>query len=174
MQGLLDYDTPVVDAFIPENVSNIGPGLLKSETMGACIFTLAESYFNQAEAVLSQGGDAQSLYESGIEASFDYLGVGGASGYYAQPVANVSWANSSNKLEAIITQKWIATNGITAEQSWFDYNRTGYPSNLPISDQATSSDRPVRLYYPASELSSNGGNVPSQPDAFTAKIFWAN
>jgi len=174
MQGLLDYDTPVVDAFIPENVSNIGPGLLKSETMGACIFTLAESYFNQAEAVLSQGGDAQSFYESGIEASFDYLGAGGASGYYAQPVANVSWANSSNKLEAIITQKWIATNGITAEQSWFDYNRTGYPSNLPVSDQASSSDRPVRLYYPASELSSNGGNVPSQPDAFTAKIFWAN
>ncbi|UMB61925.1 SusD/RagB family nutrient-binding outer membrane lipoprotein [Lutibacter sp. A80] len=174
VQGLLDYDTPVVDAYIPENVSNIGPGLLKSEAMGACIFTLAESYFNQAEAILSQGGDAKSLYESGIEASFDYLGVSGASGYYAQPVANVSWDNSSNKLEAIITQKWLATNGITAEQSWFDYNRTGYPSNLPISSQASTSDRPVRLYYPASELSSNGGNVPSQPDAFTAKIFWAN
>ncbi len=176
VQGLLDYDTPVVDAFIPENVSNIGPGLLKSETMGACIFTLAESYLNQAEAALTQPslGDAQTFYEMGIEASFDYLGVGGASGYYSQPVANVSWANSSNKLEAIITQKWIATNGITAEQSWFDYNRTGYPSNLPISSQASTSDRPVRLYYPASELSSNGGNVPSQPDAFTAKIFWAN
>lgn len=174
VQGLLDYDTPVVDAYIPENVSNLGPGLLKSESMGACIFTLAESYFNQAEAILNQGGDAQSYYESGIEASFDYLGVSGASGYYAQPVANVSWSKSSNKLEAIITQKWIATNGLTAEQSWFDYNRTGYPSNLPISSQASTTDRPVRLYYPASELSSNGANVPTQPNAFTAKIFWAN
>ncbi|UMB55247.1 SusD/RagB family nutrient-binding outer membrane lipoprotein [Lutibacter sp. A64] len=174
VQGLLDYDTPIVDAYVPENVSNIGPGLLKNASMGACIFTLAESYFNQAEALLSQGGDAKSLYESGIEASFDYLGASGASSYYSQPSSNVSWDSSSNKLEAIITQKWIATNGITAEQSWFDYTRTGYPSNLPISSQASTSDRPVRLYYPASELSSNGGNVPSQPDAFTAKIFWAN
>jgi len=175
-QGLLDYDTPVVDAFVPELVSNLGPGLLKSETMGACIFTLAESYFNQAEAALNSTsvGNAQTFYEAGIEASFDYLGATGASGYYGTSLENVNWASSSNKLEAIITQKWIAVNGITAEQSWFDYSRTGYPANLPISIQATSSDRPVRLFYPASELSSNGGNVPSQPDAFTAKIFWAN
>lgn len=175
-QGLLDYDTPVVDAYIPELVSNIGPGLLKSETMGACIFTLAESYFNQAEAALNSPsvGNAQTFYEAGIEASFDYLGAPDAAAYYSQARPNVNWVASSNKLEAIITQKWIAVNGITAEQSWFDYSRTGYPSNLPISIQATSSDRPVRLYYPASELSSNGGNVPSQPDAFTAKIFWAN
>ena len=176
VQGLLDYDTPVLDAFMPELVSNVGPGILKGEDMGANIFSLAESYFNQAEAALTQTslGDAQDFYESGIEASFDYLGASNASAYYTQTAANISWNSSSNKLEAIITQKWIATNGITAEQSWFDYNRTGYPSNLPISSQASTSDRPVRLYYPASELSSNGGNVPSQPNAFTAKIFWAN
>ena len=49
-QGLLDYDTPVVDAYMPDKVSNIGPGILKSGDMDAIIFTLAESYFNQAEA----------------------------------------------------------------------------------------------------------------------------
>lgn len=175
-QGLLDYDTPVADAFVPEKVSNIGPGLLKSEKMGACIFTLAESYFNQAEAALNQPslGDAKSLYESGITASFAYLGTPGASAYYAQPFNNVNYTSSSNKLEAIITQKWIAVNGLTAEQSWFDYSRTGFPANLPKSRQATSSDRPVRLFYTAGELSANGANVPAQPNAFTAKIFWAN
>jgi len=175
VQGLLDYDTPVADAFIPELVSNVGPGILKSAAMGACIFTLAESYFNQAEAMLSNSslGTAKTAYENGIKASFDYLGASDAAAYYNLAVPNVGW-NSSNKLEAIITQKWIATNGITAEQSWFDYTRTGYPSGLPISSQASTSDRPVRLYYPASELSANGGNVPTQPDAFTAKIFWAN
>ena len=175
-QGLLDYDTPVVDAFIPENVSNIGPGLLKNEQMGACIFTLAESYFNQAEAALNQPslGSAEIFYESGISASFAYLGAPGASTYYALPFNNVNYNSSSNKLEAIITQKWIAVNGITAEQSWFDYTRTGFPANLPKSSQATSSDRPVRLFYPASEFSSNGSNVPAQPNVFTAKIFWAN
>ena len=176
VQGLLDYDTPVVDAFIPALVSNVGPGILKSATMDVTIFTLAESYFNQAEAslTLSGFGDSQSLYESGIEASFNFLGAPDASDYYSQNINLVGWANSSNKLEAIITQKWIAVNGITAEQSWFDYSRTGYPSNVPVPLTASTSDRPVRLYYPAGELSANGANVPSQPDAFSAKIFWAN
>ncbi len=176
IQGLLDYDSPVVDALVPELVSNIGPGILKSGTMGANILTLAESYFNQAEAAILglTSGDAHSLYESGIEASFDYLGAPDASTYYSKNQNLVSWDASSNKLEAIITQKWIAVNGITAEQSWFDYSRTGYPSGLPISQLATTNDRPVRLFYPADEWSVNGENVPTQPDAFTAKIFWGN
>lgn len=175
VQGLLDYDTPVPDAYVPELVSNIGPGILKSATMGACIFTLAESYFNQAEATLKAGGNAQPLYEAGIAASFDYLGAEGASEYYSQAVPLVGWNSSTGQeLEAIITQKWIAVNGITAEQSWFDYSRTGYPSNLPISELASTPDRPVRLFYTADEISANGANVPSQPNAFTEKIFWGN
>ncbi|WP_255702608.1 SusD/RagB family nutrient-binding outer membrane lipoprotein [Antarcticibacterium sp. 1MA-6-2] len=97
-----------------------------------------------------------------------------ASSYYNQNAANIGWSASSDKIEAIITQKWIATNGINAEQSWYDYNRTGFPENLPISLQASTPDRPVRLAYPASELTSNGNNVPSQPDVFNTKIFWAN
>lgn len=174
-QGLLDYDTPVPDAFVPELVSNIGPGILKSGDMDAIIYSLAECYFNQAEAALNgfiSGGDAQTqaYYESGIQASFDYLGAPGASIYYGQAINNVGW-NSS--LEAIITQKWIAVNSITAEQSWFDYSRTGYPSGLPISLLASTPDRPVRLFYTAGDISSNGANVPSpQPNAFDAKIFW--
>ena len=86
----------------------------------------------------------------------------------------VDWSASPNKMEAIITQKWLALNGVNAFESWVEYNRTGYPSNLPISTYASQADRPVRLEYPASELSSNGGNVPNQPDAFSDKIFWAN
>jgi len=52
--------------------------------------------------------------------------------------------------------------------------RTGFPTNLPVSLKASTDDRPVRLYYPAGEISANGENVPDQPDAFTDKIFWAN
>ncbi len=176
MQGLLDYDTPIADQYMPDLVSNVGPGLLKSGIMGATIFTMAENYFNQAEAALTLSGfgDAQSLYESGITASFAYLGAPDADLYYSQHISLVGWASTVNKLEAIITQKWIAVNGLTAEQSWFDYSRTGFPRNLPISDLASTNDRPVRLFYPSSEISSNGGNVPSQPDAFSTKIFWAN
>lgn len=175
-QGLLDYDTPIVDAFVPEMVSNIGPGILKGGNMDAVIYTLAECYLNQAEAALNGylAGDPKAFYESGVEASFDYLGTSGFSTYIGQSNNNVSYDNSTDKLEAIITQKWIATNSITAEQSWFDYSRTGFPLDLPISLLASTDDRPVRIFYPASELTSNGDNVPSQPNAFTDKIFWAN
>ncbi len=178
VQGLLDYDTPIPDQFVPELVSNIGPGLLKDPSQDAVIYTLAECYLNQAEAKLKElitaGDDAKTLYESGIEASFNYLGVDASDfdTYIAQSKDLVGWDDSPNKLQAIITQKWIAVNGITAEQSWFDYSRTGYPADLPISLQSAKPDRPVRLYYPAGEYSSNGENVPAQPDAFTDKIFW--
>jgi hypothetical protein len=179
-QGLLDYDTPVPDAYIPEMVSNIGPGILKSAEQGAVIFSLAENYFNQAEAAykgyLPVPDEGKDLYQRGITASFEYLGLSSsdAEGYYSLSANLVGWDASSNKKEAIITQKWLAVNGITAEQSWFDYSRTGYPSGLPISLLATTPDRPVRLFYVAGELSSNGANVPTQPNAFTAKVFWAN
>jgi len=180
---LLDYDTPIVDRYEPDNVSNFGPGLLKGPDQDAIIFTLAESYLNQAEVALKGflPGTAKSLYQAGIAASFDYLiddeGVDAAEvaeSYYTQPIVNVGWDISPNKQEAIIVQKWIAVNGLDAIQSWFDYNRTGFPSDIPIPLNYTATpDRPVRLLYPASELASNSDNVPAQKNAFTDKIFWA-
>jgi hypothetical protein len=180
-QGLLDYDTPVADQYMPDKVSNIGPGILKSADMDAIILTLAEHFFNLAElrqkGLLTTGPSAQALYESGITASFLYLGLdeADATDYYTTAQSLIGWNSSSNKLQAIITQKWIATNGLTAEQSWFDYSRTGYPSGLPLPlNYNATADRPVRLFYPAGEYSSNGANVPTQPNAFTEKIFWGN
>ncbi len=180
-QGLLDYDTPVIDAYMHEFVSNIGPGILKSGDQDAVIFTLAENFLNLAELrekdLLSSGDDAKTLFEKGVTASFLYLGLEEADAmkYYKQGMALANYEFSANKIEAIITQKWVAVNGITAEQSWFDYTRTGYPEGIPIPlNYSKTPDRPVRLFYPAGEYSSNGKNVPTQPDAFTAKIFWAN
>jgi hypothetical protein len=175
-QGLLDYDIPVVDQYMPEKVSLIGPGILKGANMGSVIFTLAESYFNLAEAAQKAliTGNAKDYYDNGVIASFNLLGAPGASAYITSNVALKDWNATPNKIELIITQKWIAVNGMTAEQSWFDYSRTGYPSGLPISRLSPKPDRPVRLFYPAGETTSNGANLPSQPDAFTAKIFWAN
>lgn len=160
----------------PDVLSNIGPGLLIGPDQGSVIFTLAESYFNRAEAALKGfgPGDPEALYYNGIEASFDLLGAPDFEDYISQNEENVNYDASPDKLEAIITQKWIAVNGITALQSWFDYNRTGYPENLPISLEASTNDRPVRLFYPASEKASNAANVPTQKNAFTDKVFWAN
>jgi hypothetical protein len=124
------------------------------------------------------GGDPATFYTNGVVASFLYLGLADtdAATYLSQSSTNnISYGNAANKLEAIITQKWIALNGITAEQSWFDYTRTGYPLGLPISEMADATKgRPVRLAYPASEITGNPANLPEQPNAFTSKIFWAN
>jgi len=165
----------------PDFVSNIGPGHLKSPTMTAVIFTEAELYFNLAElAFKGFGGDPKEYYYDGVLASMDYLApdatnnVQKRDSYLNQSFQNVSYDASSNKLEAILTQKWLATNGITAEQSWFDYSRTGLPSFIPVSEDASTDDRPVRLAYPASEITANNENVPDQPNVFTNKIFWAN
>lgn len=181
--------------YAPSLVSNIGPGRLKSPTQPGIIFTLAERYFNEAELALKGfGGDPEALYNAGVTASFVTLGVEGtiddddnpetpevattpeqeAATYLAQARPNINYGASPNKLEAIITQKWLAVNGVTAEQSWFDWVRTGYPSNLPVSQEAPNLQRPVRLSYPASEVGGNTANVPTQPNVFTDEIFWAN
>ena len=164
------------DEYTEEFVSNIGPGLLKGPDQDAVLMPLAEAYFLRAEAV-EHGyitGSSQNLYESGITASFNYLGTPNPSAYYGNGMDLVDWTASTNKMETIITQKWLALNGLNGFESWVEYNRTGYPSNLPISELASTADRPVRLFYPASEISSNGLNVPAQPNAFTTKIFWSN
>lgn len=172
--GTLDQD----DKYLPENVSNIGPGIFKAADQPAVILTLAEDKLNRAE--LAQRGlsseDAKALYEEGIEASCNLLGVASAdaNAYISRAINNVAWDSSPNKIEAIITQKWVSTNGLTAEQAWFDYSRTGYPTGVPVPLNQPYTERPVRVAYPASEYSSNGNNVPVQPDVFSVKIFWAN
>jgi len=172
----VDQGAPNTDQGLSvDYVSNVGTGILKGYDMDQVIMTLAEVYFNLSELALAAGDDAtaEAYYEAGVAASFSYLGAGDYTTYLSQVVQNVGWSGSSDKLQAIITQKWIALNGIDAIQSWFDYSRTGYPANLPVSQQATTSDRPVRLFYPASEGTGNPNAPATQPNAFTSKIFWA-
>lgn len=139
---------------------------------------LSEALFLQAEAVARgyMSGDAESLYNNAITESFNFLGVEdyatAASDYYAQDL--VSYTASSNKIKSIITQKWIALNGTSSIELWIEYNRTGYPSGLPIPDDSGRTIRPYRLLYPTSELARNADNVPTQTSEtpFTDKIFW--
>ncbi|AUC86455.1 SusD/RagB family nutrient-binding outer membrane lipoprotein [Polaribacter sp. ALD11] len=168
--------------FTSDDLSHIGPGLLKSSTQDQPIFMLSESLLLQAEAMVRgyiSGGDAgaQAMYESAIEESFTYLGVpdavNEAQTYYGQALPNMGWASSPDKIEAIITQKWIASNGTNAIESWVELTRTGFPSSLPIPSDSDGV-RPVRLLYPSSEVGRNSENVPAQTrtDAFTSNPFW--
>lgn len=59
--------------------------------------------------------------------------------------------NSDNALEAILTQKWLATFFIGIE-SWCDYRRTGYPL-LRTDGPAAGNNHilPTRMRYPSDE-----------------------
>ena len=115
----------------------------------------SEVYFLLAEAALhgfAVGGTAESLYEKGIEMSFEENGIASSevadymssglkpsaySFHLTNPSVNVdvpavteattAWSGTDEeKLEKIMIQKWIALypNG---QEAWTEYRRTGYP-----------------------------------------------
>lgn len=154
------------------------------------VYYAAETFFLKAEAALKgwigSADQAKNYYEQGIRISMEQYGT--AIGDYLTNIAipteykdriysarnftlsntpSVSWENGSNKLEKIITQKWIANYPLGFE-AWCDYRRTGYPRLiLPVNNLSTvgyigsiNNDRLVRrLPYPISEISNNSTNV---------------
>jgi hypothetical protein len=173
------------------STSAVGAGLLKGFTQNEWIFSDFESLFLQSEATqrgwLTGGPSAQALYESAITQSFVYMyelannqvdptldPAADATTLYTSGIVDADWTASPNKLEAIITQKWAALNGVDWVEAWTDYRRLGIP-NLPISAAPTHVEPqiPVRYLYPQSEYNTNA-NTPALPAnaQFTAKIFW--
>ena len=163
-----DGGSTIQDASLPSP-----SGLLQGSSAPAVLISSFESQFLQSEAALYGWipGDPQALYNEAITESFEYLKVqsadSAANAYYSQPLNNVNYAASSNKVQAIITQKWAALNGISMLESYNDFRRLGFPNDLPQSPQANH-PFPRRLLYPLSEQSTNAANVPASP----AKIFW--
>lgn len=178
-------------------------GTLKGSSMGQPIMLAAESYLLQAEAVVRGiiAGDAKSLFEKGIEASFRYLykDVNGVVVSGKNPVADAATYISSNpnsrlvnfslaasdeqRIEAIITQKYIAYNNIGGHIAWADFRRTGYPSIVPnggptetfvsiMSAMPTVDRLPGRILYPENESSMNAENVPQGISVEGSFVFW--
>ncbi len=161
----------------------------KNDTKAPVVFVhAAESFFLRAEAALrwNIGGDAASLYEQGVRASFDevdatgadaYLAVTATPGAYADPTTlgndytfktNVTpkWDNAADfegKLERIITQKWIAIYPDGCE-GWAEYRRTGYPELIPVvtnnSNGTIDTNLQVRrMPFPDTEYTNNPSGV---------------
>merc|ERR1712210_97784 len=130
------------------------------------LFSAAESFFLQSEAVFRGyiAGDAKGLFQDGIRSSFDQLGIADQAEAYitnSDGVDEIGWDGSANKIEAIMTQKWIATNGINAIESFIDMNRTNFPE-VPLAINAQRDKKPTRLLYPSSESIANAANKPAQ------------
>lgn len=171
-------------ATAPDNNSKIGPAFIPTSVpvgsaMPSYVMTESEIKFLLAEAALKfpakMGSyDAQTLFNEGVQASFTRVGAGSAAAYLGaiDLVNGFGWSGSADKVEAIMTQKWIALMHVHAIESWIDHVRTGYPSiPLPIGNLT---GKPKRLMYPTSELTSNTANVPSQTPAsvFSTGPFW--
>ncbi|MGN6402836.1 MAG: SusD/RagB family nutrient-binding outer membrane lipoprotein [Flavisolibacter sp.] len=181
-------------------------GVLKGPEASMPLITAAESYFLQAEGVvrglITGAADAKTLFESGIAASFRYLYMkpdgtisgnptADAAAYIADnntsPLVNFDLAtNVDQKIEAIITQKYIALNMVNSDEAYNEYRRTHYPTIVNTAgatgvqtfassvSESTRPDRlPTRILYPTSEGSYNSTNVPKGISPFTSTIFWA-
>ncbi|MCG8804447.1 SusD/RagB family nutrient-binding outer membrane lipoprotein [Tenacibaculum finnmarkense] len=166
----------------PKKVSSIGAIPFKggAEANGILISS-AQSLFLQSEAVTKGliSGDAKALFESGVRESLSHHGITSdeIEAYMSKisTINKLGWDASTNKIEAIMTQKWIALNSVNAIESFIEYSRTGFPAT-PMPLRATSNKKPNRFPYPDSEYSGNTANVTaqgvSQNDIFTKTIFW--
>ncbi len=169
-------------------ISAIGTGLLKSASQNAVMISAFESDFLQAEAIQNNlipastasmtVKSAEGAYEQGITDSFIEQGLTAAQAkaYYGQSTSNINWTASSDKEQAIITQKWAAMNGWFNLEAYNEYRRTGFP-NLPssVDPSAAGHNLPTRIPYPTSELSNNDGNLAKEGTIYpgSSKIFWA-
>jgi hypothetical protein len=169
----------------------------------------SEAYFLKAEAALRGwnvgGATAKDLYEQGIDASFAEWGLGAPGAYlastdkpqgYVDPLyaahnspamtdVTPNWddaATDEQRLEKIITQKWIAMfpEGMNA---WAEYRRTGYPRQFPILDNRsqgtiTTEEGPRRLPFHSEQVTTNPAGYQDAvtklggPDTGATRIFW--
>lgn len=181
--------------FNSSKTSNVaGPGLAKSATQPQWVLTATESLFLQAEAI-ARGwltGDAKTAYENAVRESFDWLGVPNstavANAYLNQTVVSTggpntitNWASVATgtidqKARFIVFQKYLSLVGINNLEAWTDWRRLNVPPNVPISTNPAkiSNTLPIRLLYPATEVSYNSQNVNAQGtiSQFNSPIFW--
>jgi hypothetical protein len=180
-------------------------GLFKGKTAGSPILLSAESLFLLAEAQEKAfvAGSAATSFDAGILASFNYLYKDVTGAVVGNPVADIAAyklandglaleylvdyslaATPAQRLEAIITQKYIALNFIHGHEAWTEFRRTTYPaivngsaspsqSFASLVSTSTRADKlPVRVLYAASEYQLNESNVPSDINQFTDLLFF--
>ncbi len=199
---ITNYSTWYTGTFSSATSISNSLGVLKGPGQGQPIMLAAESRFLQAEARLKGflSGDPAASFNQGITDSFTYLykdvtNTVSASKNVATDVATYKKDNpesylvnfelattNEQKLEAIITQKYIAVNMINSDEGWNEYRRTGYPRTNPsgngytnIASNKSNSTRPdklpTRVLYPSSEQSYNAGNYITV-NQFSDRIFW--
>jgi len=169
--------------YLPGATCALGPCLLIKGQYNRpfVLMTAAEVQFCLAEAKQRYGasvnlpGTAQSYYEEGVLQSFRALGAptAKAAQLLTSGVADNDFVASTDKLKAIQYQKWLAVSYFTGLEAWTEYRKNNYPAT-PQSKNVVGTSRPLRLYYPGTELGSNKANIDAQGtiDPLATRIFW--
>ena len=169
--------------------------------------TAAEVTFCRAEGALAgwsgMGGTVDELYNEAVTLSFEQWGVTGASEYLnndtyrqadyvdadggyggnatARSTITIKWddkASDDQKLERLITQKWIAMypNG---QEAWCDLRRTGYPKVFaPAQSSAANLSVANRIPFDPQERIRNKTNYDKAvqllggTDDYATKMWW--
>ena len=170
------------------------------------IFTAAEAWFLLAEAY-QQGyanGNAETAFKNGVACSIkfyyrenmesdqtrlsiysdqaaDFKATAYPSDSEISTYAQNVWNAYTNKLQAIMTEKWINFNIKQATQAWTDIRRTGYPALTYPQDGADNNGYktiPQRVKYPNTEFNNNKANYSAAAskvnnDSAYCTLFWA-
>ena len=168
----------------------------------------AESWFLKAEAALrgwAGAGDAQANYEQGVKVSMQQWGANiglylsdavstqapyvdpknSANNSPAVSSITIKWdpnASNEQKLERIMTQKWLAMFP-EGQEAWTEFRRTGYPKLFTVVNNKSNGtiDTQIqirRLNYPQNEYSTNGTAVRAAvqllggPDNAGTRLWW--
>ena len=181
-----------------DSVTFISNGLMENP-----VFTPAENWFLLAEAY-QQGyasGNAKDAFVKGVALSIaewynrnvtaEDPGSYGFQRHYqakkdevpstadAEAYANAVWDKYDNKLEGIMTQKWLHLGIMGAHESYTDIRRTGFPKlEYPKDDQAQTNPNIIqRVLYPLSEKNNNTANYKAATASFADSndtvLFWA-
>lgn len=160
------------------------------------IMASPEIYFIKAEAYAMGYGVAQDMtraeeeFKTAVSQSirlwyyYDSIGTGENTRRYEAPTdeaiaafADARWKSSdyTDKLDAIITQKWVHFAFLVSREAWSDLRRTGYPSGLVFPEVAgTIPNVPNRWRYPTTEVNYNPYYKDVQAeDTYYTKLFWA-
>ena len=179
-----------------------------SENTHGTWLTASEMAFCKAEGVLrgwNMGkGSAKEFYEQGVTLSFNQWKAEGAAAYLMDDTSieanyfdalggfggtatrvskiTIKWEDSApmaEKMERLITQKWIALfpNG---QEAWNEIRRTGYPHIFAVP-QATNRYKlltPNRIPFDKNQQINNRNNYDKAvdllggPDDYTTPMWW--
>ena len=97
--------------------------------------------------------------------------------YYSRPINNVNYTSSTDKIKAILLQKWISLTHISGAEQWAEYRKASGTTSVGVPASVktvagTSNPEPSRFLYPQGEFDNNSNNVPQNINRFTSKIFW--